>query len=184
MKKFIFSVCLIIITLLIGCERKKKDISYNGEKLSEFLFKQFSNDYLLTLKGESAEISENKNTNISSPSLSLKTKNEIIEIKTDKEGKGEIKVEPETKKIKEIIISGKVLVIYKDLNENITMEITCGKLTYKEEKRQMLFEEKPIVKRGKNIFSGEIIIYNIENNIIEIRGNVNVEIHTEGKSGK
>jgi len=181
MGKFILFVSLIII-LFTGCGKKKENVVSNEEKLTKFSLKQFSNNYSLTLKGESAEISENKNTKISSPSLSLKTKTEIIEIKTDKEGKGEIKVEPETKKIKEIIISGKVLIVYKDLNEKITMEITCGKVSYIEERKEMIFEEKPVIKRGKNLFSGEKIIYNIENNTIEIKGNVNVEIYPEEKS--
>jgi len=183
MKKLIFWG-LIFIFLFISCEKKKENSIYEKEKLTKFSLKQFSNNYSLILKGESAEISENKNTNISSPSLSLKTKNEIIEIKTDKEGKGEIKVEPETKKIKEIIITGKVLIIYKDLNEKTTMEIKCGKVIYKEEKKEMVFEEKPIIIRGKNSFSGDKIIYNIENNLIEIKGNVNVEIYPEEKFSK
>jgi lipopolysaccharide export system protein LptA len=183
MRKFILFVSLVII-LFTGCGKKKENVLSNEEKLTKFSLKQFSNNYSLTLKGESAEISENKNTRISSPSLSLKTKTEIIEIKTDKEGKGEIKVEPETKKIKEIIISGKVLIVYKDLNEKITMEITCGKVSYIEERKEMIFEEKPVIKRGKNLFSGEKIIYNIENNTVEIKGNVNVEIYPEEKTGK
>jgi lipopolysaccharide export system protein LptA len=184
MRQFIFLGSLIIIFLFGGCGKKKENVVSNEEKLTEFSLKQFSNNYSLTLNGESAEISENKSTNISSPSLSLKTKSEMIEIKTDKEGKGEIKIEPETKKIKEIIISGKVLIVYKDLNEKITMEITCGKVTYMEEKKEMIFEEKPVIKRGKNLFSGEKIIYNIENNTVEIKGNVNVEIYPEEKTGK
>jgi lipopolysaccharide export system protein LptA len=182
MRKFIFFVNLIII-LFIGCGKKKENTVFNEEKLTKFSFKQFSSNYSLTLKGESAEISENKNV-ISSPSLSLKTKSEIIEIKTDKEGKGEIKIEPETKKIKEIVITGKVQIVYKDLNEKITMEITCGKAIYLDEKKEMVFEDKPVVKRGKNLFSGEKIIYNLENNTIEIKGNVNVEIYPEERFGK
>jgi lipopolysaccharide export system protein LptA len=62
------------------------------------------------------------------------------------------------------------------------MEITCGKVSYIEERKEMIFEEKPVIKRGKNLFSGEKIIYNIENNTIEIKGNVNVEIYPEEKS--
>lgn len=177
---------LFPLLLIYGCKGKNEEsLSKNEEKLTEFSLKQFSKDYSLTLKGESAEISETQDTNISSPTLSLKTKTEIIEIKTEKEGKGEIKVEPQTKKIKEIVISGNVKILYKDLKtEEIVMEIECGKATYSDEKREMIFEIQPLIKRGKNKFSGDRIIYNLENNTIEIKGNVNVEIYPEEKTSK
>lgn len=181
------NLCILILTLLTfnSCKTKKEPMITNEEKFNEFSFKQFSKEYSFTLKGESAEVDNGKNAQISSPSLSLKTKSEIIEIKTDKLGKGEIKIEQETRKIKEIIISGNVLILYKDLSEgNVTMEIICGKATYLDDRKEMIFEEKPVIKRGKNKFSGEKIIYNIENNTIEIKGNVNVEIYPEEKTIK
>ncbi|MGB9678069.1 MAG: LPS export ABC transporter periplasmic protein LptC, partial [Candidatus Ratteibacteria bacterium] len=166
-------------------EKKREEVISKNEKITKFSLKHFSKNYSITLLGESAEITENKNTEISSPNLSFKTDNEIIEIKTDKEGKGEIKIDPESKKLKEIIITGKVVILYKDkISENITMEITCGKVSYIDEKREMVFEEKPIIKRGKNKFSGEKVIYNIDNNTIEIKGNVNVQIIPEEKISK
>lgn len=180
-------IYLFIFTLLFifsNCSKKEgNNISVNEEKLTKFSLKQFSHDFSLTLNGETAEITENKNVKISSPSFSLKTTSEIIEIKTDKDGKGEVKVDPDTQKIKEILITGKVSIVYKDKKEEkITMEIFCGKLTYIDSKKEMIFEEKPIIKRGKNTFSGERIIYNLEKNTIEIKGNVNVEIYPEEKS--
>ncbi|MCM8771647.1 MAG: hypothetical protein NC922_01015 [Candidatus Omnitrophica bacterium] len=187
MKKKLFYFLLFFLFFLTSCGKKEeKDVkSSEEEKLSEFSLKQFSHKYLLIVNGESAEILENKNIKVSSPSFSLKTSDEIIEIKTDKLGKGEIKVEPETKQIKEITITGKILILYKDKKEEkITMEISCEKLTYIDEKKEMIFEGNPLIKRGKNKFSGDRIIYNIEKNIIEIKGNVNVEIFPEEKSGK
>ncbi|MCM8785130.1 MAG: hypothetical protein NC827_01820 [Candidatus Omnitrophica bacterium] len=178
----LFSLILVIFT---SCNKKKEEVTFKNEKLTGFSLKHFSQNYLLTLNGESAEITESKNTKISSPTLSLKTETEIIEIKTDKEGKGEIKVDPDNKKLKEIIITGKVIILYKDKNtENVTMEITCGKATYIEAKKEMVFEEKPLIKRRGNKFSGEKIIYNIDKNTIEIKGNVYVEIVPEEKTDK
>ncbi|MFN4227343.1 MAG: hypothetical protein ACK4F0_04305 [Candidatus Ratteibacteria bacterium] len=181
----ILLLVFLIVAIFNSCTKKKEEVFLENEKLKGFSLKHFSQNYLLTLYGESAEITENKNTKISSPILSLKTETEIIEIKTDKEGKGEIKVDPENKKLKEIIITGKVVILYKDKNAgNITMEITCGKVTYVEEKKEMIFEEKPLIKRGKNKFSGDKIIYSVDNNTIEIKGNVNVEIYPEEKTNK
>ncbi len=172
--------------IFVSCTKKKnEEIISKDEKIAEFSLKHFSKNYSITLIGESAEITENKNTKISAPNLSLKTDKEIIEIKTDKEGKGEIKIDPENKKLKEIMITGKVIILYKDkTTENVTMEITCGKVSYIDEKREMIFEEKPLIKRGKNKFSGEKVIYNIDNNTIEIKGNVHVEIVPEEKVSK
>ncbi|MCM8804415.1 MAG: LPS export ABC transporter periplasmic protein LptC [Candidatus Omnitrophica bacterium] len=185
MRKVNLSILILILFTFTNCKTKKESIISNEEKFNEFSFRQFSKNYSFTIKGETAEINKNKDTQISSPSLSLKTKSEIIEIKTGKSGKGEIKIEQETRKIKEIIISGDVLILYKDLNQgNITMEITCGRATYIDDRKEMIFEEKPVIKRGKNKFSGEKIIYNIENNTIEIKGNVNVEIYPEEKTIK
>lgn len=183
---FFFGFIFIIIIFFTCCSKKKKEeVNLKNEKFTGFSLKHFSHNCLLTLYGESAEITENKNTKISSPTLSLKTETEIIEIKTDKEGKGEIKVDPENKKLKEIIITGKVIILYKDKKtENVTMEIICGKATYIEAKKEMVFEENPLIKRGKNKFSGERIIYNIDKNTIEIKGNVNVEIYPEEGTGK
>jgi|YelNatPaOPRAMG01_1025707.scaffolds.fasta_scaffold67798_3 lipopolysaccharide export system protein LptA len=188
MKKIFKNLILLISIIFIftSCSKKKKeDIVSRNEKITGFSLKHFSKNYSITLIGESAEITESKNTKISSPNLSLNTENEIIEIKTDKEGKGEIKIDQANKKLKEIVITGNVIILYKDKNTgNITMEITCGKVSYIDEKREMLFEEKPVIKRGKNKFSGEKVIYNIDNNIIEIKGNVNVEIVPEEKISK
>jgi len=187
MKKLVkLFLVLCFLSFFTDCGKKEeKNVSVEEEKLTGFSLKQFSKNYSLTLNGESAEISENKNVKISTPTFSLRTSTEIIEIKTDKGGKGEVKVEPETKKLKEIIITGKVLILYKDKkDEKITMEISCGKLTYIDEKKEMVFEEKPVIKRDKNTFSGDKIIYNIEKNTIEIKGNVNVEIYPEEKTIK
>jgi len=181
-----YIIVLSCLSILISCGKKDKgNIISDEEKLTEFSLKHFSKNYSFTLTGESAEIISNKSTRISAPSFSLRTASEIIEIKTDKEGKGEIKVDPEANKLKEVVITGKILILYKDKKDGkITMEVSCGRVTYVDEKKEMVFEEKPIIKRGKNIFSGEKIIYNIENNLIEIKGNVNVEIYPEEKSDK
>lgn len=172
---------LVLFLFFISCERKKEESHQkNYEKITEFSLKQFSTkDYFFILKAESAEITDNS-TKISSPSFSLQTKSEIIEIKTDKEGKGEVKIGPETKKISEIIITGKIKILYKNKKDGrILMEINCGKATYLDEKKQMIFEEKPEIRRGQNLFSGDKILYDIEKNTIEIKGNVNVEIVPE-----
>ncbi|MCM8817956.1 MAG: hypothetical protein NC915_00505 [Candidatus Omnitrophica bacterium] len=184
--KYLLIFAIVFISnIFTNCSKKEeKNVLINEERIKKFSLKQFSQDFSITLNGESAEIAENKDVKISSPSFSLKTSSEIIEIKTDKGGKGEIKVDPDTQRIKEIIITGKVSILYKDKKEEkITMEISCGKLTYIDSKKEMIFEEKPLIKRGKNTFSGERIIYNIEKNTIEIKGNVNVEIYPEEKSG-
>lgn len=180
MKNFFVVLLLIILNLLSGCQKTKNQSKKEDEKLTNFTLNYFSENCTFVLKGLYAEVIEKDRTKLTSPDLTFKTTTEIIEIKTDKEGKGEIKIDPENKRIKEIIISGKVIITYKDKKTGkITMEINCGKVTYIEEKKEMLFEEKPIIKRGQNIFSGEKIMYNLETNILEIKGNVNVEINME-----
>lgn len=182
-RKIWFIIFIFFLFIFASCEKKKNQTYFPKlqEKITEFSVKQFSTkDYFFTLKAESAENISSDSTKISSPSLSLQTKSEIIQVNTDKEGKGEIKINPETKKISEIIITGKIKILYKDKKDGtILMEINCGKAKYIDEKREMIFEEKPQVKRAQNLFSGDIIFYNIDKNTIEIKGNVNVEIVPE-----
>ncbi|MCS7180939.1 MAG: hypothetical protein N2589_07310 [bacterium] len=189
MKKLTISLifcCFLSFLFFTSCNKREREENLiKNEKLTRFSLKQFSQNYSFTLMGESAEVLQNENTSIMNPSFSLKTESEIIEIKTDKEGKGEIKIDQKNKKIKEVIITGKVLIIYRDIkSEKINMEVTCEKVSYIDQKREMIFEGSPLIKRGKNKFSGEKIIYNIDNDTIEIKGNVNVEIIPEEKSNK
>jgi lipopolysaccharide transport protein LptA len=176
---FIFISCIFFT----GCN-ERKDITENSagqEKISGFSFRQFSPDFNFTLKGESAEIAtDREKTSVYHPALSLETNSEIIEIKTGKEGKAEMEIDPESEQIKDIVITGDIKIYLKDIKtKKITMQANCGKLTYVDKEKKLILEKSPVIKKGENSFSGERIFYLLDENKFEIKGDVNVRIYPE-----
>lgn len=181
-RKILFYAQIIIFSIfLIGCSQKevKNNEINSGNLIKKFSLKQFSNKINLFIDGEAAEI-KSENIKVKKPSLLIDRKTEVIEIKTGKEGKAEIKVNPENKQIEKVIFTGNIKIVQKDKRtEKIIMEAECGKLTYNDKKKEMLMENSPVIRRGKNIFSGEKIYYFLEKNTLQIKGNVNVKIIPE-----
>jgi lipopolysaccharide assembly outer membrane protein LptD (OstA) len=176
-KKLLF--LLIIIFLSYGCSDKKEapQNEISQKSLEKFTFRQFADKTAFTLTGESAEVSEKNDTFIKSPSLSLTTSVEIIEITTGKEGKGEFNFLPDTKKINKVLFTGNVKIFYKELSTGKTnMQGNCKKLTYLESNKMLIMEGDPTLESGKNKFSGDIIYYNLNDNTLKIEGSVNVQI--------
>jgi len=183
-KIFAYGIAILIL-LFSSCSKKEEEKKTDlKEKISSFSLKQFSDKFTLTLKGETAEIiEEQEKTTITSPTLSLKTPEEIIEITTGKEGKAEIKMNPEERKIERIVMTGDIRIVNKNRKTGeIIMEATCGKLTYDNKNQIMIMEISPEIKRGKNSFSGEKIFYRLKDNTLEIRGKVNVHIYPAEKT--
>ncbi|MCX8082675.1 MAG: hypothetical protein N3D17_04700 [bacterium] len=182
--KKVFSI-IIVLLLICGCVRKEenKALEKPEEEIKNFTLKQFTDKRAgFVLEGESAEISSQE-ASINTPQLSLSTGTEIIEISTGKEGSGEIKIDPDEKKVKTIIITGNIKIVYRDIKtKDITMEGSCKKLTYRETEKTIIMEISPIIKRGDNYFSGDIMYYNLEKNSLDIKGNVNAQIYTEKSS--
>jgi len=117
---------------LIGCSQKeaRNDEINSGNLIKKFSLKQFSNKINLFIDGEAAEI-KSKNIKVKKPSLLIDRKTEVIEIKTGKEGKAEIEVNPENKQIENVIFTGSIKIIQKDKRtEKIIMEAECGKLFF------------------------------------------------------
>ncbi|MCD6221426.1 LPS export ABC transporter periplasmic protein LptC [bacterium] len=174
---------LIILSfmLLIGCNKKevRNNEIKSGNLIKKFSLKQFSNKINLFIDGEAGEI-QSENIKVKKPSLLIDRKIEVIEIKTGKEGKAEIEINPENKQIESVIFTGNVKIIQKDKRtKEIIMEAECGKLTYSNKKKEMIMENSPVIRRGKNVFSGEKIYYYLEKNTLQIKGNVNVKIIPE-----
>ncbi|MCM8776812.1 MAG: hypothetical protein NC905_00890 [Candidatus Omnitrophica bacterium] len=173
---------IIVLILISGCTKKEENkISEKPEEeIKHFTLKQFAdNKGGFVLEGESAEISSG-GASMTTPQLSLSTGTESIEITTGKEGSGEIKIDPDEKKVKTITITGNIKIVYRDLKtKDITMEGSCKKLTYNEIEKIIIMEVNPVIKRGNNYFSGDVMYYNIEKNSLDIKGNVNAQIYTE-----
>ncbi len=151
------------------------------EQVTHFSLKQFAQDKTsFTIQGETAEVFSTGGTSISTPELSLNTATENIEIKTGKEGKGEINIIPDKKKVQTIVITGNVRIIYKDIKtEAVTMEGRCSKLTYNDKEKVLIMEGSPVVIRGRSHFKSDIIYYRLDRNILELKGNVNAQIYSE-----
>lgn len=181
-KKSIFGLSLIFLIILFfnGCNKTSTNNNKTGEnQLKKFSLKQFSNNFNIILSGEAAEVKK-KNIEVRKPSLTINRKSEIVEIKTGKEGKAEIKINPDNQQIQSVVFSGDIKITQKDINTNkILMEARCGKLTYNDKTQEMVMEKSPVIKRGKSVFSGEKIFYYLEKNSLQIKGNVNVKIVPE-----
>ncbi|HOV21974.1 MAG TPA: hypothetical protein P5150_06420 [Candidatus Ratteibacteria bacterium] len=182
-KKRIFIITVLAffcILILPGCNRKQvENKKIDESQLKKFSFKQFSENFNLTIIGEGAEINE-KDIKVNSPSFYIKGETDIIEIKTGKEGTAEITIQPENKQIQNVVFTGNIKITQKDkVSGKIIMEAECGKLTYNDMAKEMIMEISPVIKRENNIFSGEKIYYFLEKNTLQIKGNVNVKIIPE-----
>lgn len=166
-----------------GCSPEKesvRDSSTFGENIKEFTFRQFAEGTSFVLRGESAEAGQTSQTSVKNPELSLTTPAETINITTGKEGEGAFDFIPETRKINKVIFTGGVKILYKEADTGkTTMEGNCAKLTYLEEDNLLIMEGSPVLKSDGNIFSGNIIYYNFNDNTLKIEGNVNVQISTD-----
>ena len=174
----------IVILLLLACSCAQKEENRLSEQPEEeiksFTFKQFAeNKAGFILEGESAEISSG-DASMKTPQLSFSTDKESIEVITGQEGAGKITMDPDENKVNTIIITGNIKIIYRDIiTKEITMEGSCKKLTYSEANKTITMEISPVIKRGDNYFSGDIIYYNLVTNSLDIKGNVNAQIYTE-----
>lgn len=180
--KKIYLFVVILMFLVSGCGKKEetKLLEKPLEEIKCFTLKQFTEDKAgFVLAGEKAEVLSGE-ASISTPRLSLSTANEFIEITTGKEGTAEISIDPEKKKIKSITIKGNIKIINRDIKtQQITMEGSCKELIYNENEKIITMEVSPVVKRGNDFFSGDVMYYNLEKNSLEIKGNVNARIYTE-----
>ncbi len=179
-------VLAALIFMTWGCSRKAKNEQpavKPEEEITGFSLKQFADDKTnFVLQGESAEISSETGTTISTPELSLETSTETIEITTGKEGKGEIKIIPDEKKVQNIVITGNVRIVYKDIKTGmVSMEGRCGKLTYNAAEKTIVMENSPVITRNKSQFRSDAIYYRIDRNTLELKGNVNACIYSEEK---
>lgn len=184
LKKILIIAVLIFLTY--GCSKKSENeqpVDKDEEKITHFSLKQFADEKTsFVLEGETAEISSKGGTTISTPEMSLSTPTETIEITTGKEGKGEIRIVPDEKKVQNIIITGNVRIVYKDIKTGtITMEGRCEKLTYNDKEKTIIMENSPVIIRNKNYFKSDVIFYNIDKNTLELKGNVNARIYSEEK---
>lgn len=179
-------VLVTVVFLTYGCSRRTENeqpADEPGEEITRFSLKQFADDKTnFVLKGETAEISAKTGTTIATPELSLETATEAIEITTGKEGKGEIRLIPDEKKVQNVVITGNVRIIYKDIKTGaVTMEGRCGKLTYSDREKMIIMEDSPVITRNKSHFKGDVINYRIDKNTLELKGNVNARIYSEEK---
>jgi len=184
-RKLIFLSFLFLISS--GCNKKQEEKPFpniSGEKLSGFSFQQFSEKFNIELKGENAEISQDKKNNfVKKPSFSLSSKTEIIEVSTGHQGTAKVKLEQNLQKIEEIFIEGDIDIIQKNIKTNeVVMEAHCKKLTYIDKKKVLIMDGNPIIKRKKGTFSGEKIFYYWDENKVEITGKVNVTIYPDETS--
>ncbi|MDD3725578.1 MAG: LptA/OstA family protein [Candidatus Ratteibacteria bacterium] len=177
----ISGLILILLFLTYGCAKKEENKTSERpeEEIKQFTLKQFADNKGFVLEGEGAEISSD-GASITTPQLSLSTANESIEITTGKEGAAEVSIDPDKKKVRFITITGNIKIVSRDIKtQDITMEGSCKKLTYNEPNKTIIMEVSPVIKRGNNYFSGDVMYYNIETNSLDIKGNVNAQIYTE-----
>ncbi len=178
-------IFLIIMTifLLNACSREEQqaETEYPSEKVADFSFRQFAEKINFTMQGETAEIEGGQQTtSVTRPDVSLETATETVEITTGREGTARIELDPAARTLKRVIIEHDVTVVYRDLaTGDVTMTALCQKLTYISEREILIMEGSPRVKRGMSSFSGDIIEYNLETNLMEIKGDVNVQFYPE-----
>lgn len=178
--KILINALIFIMVFLCSCEKKNtENPAVEKSQFKNFSLTQFSEKTHLVLTGEAAELKES-DIKVKQPSFKISGKDEVIEIKTGKNGNAEIQINPETKQIQKVIFTGQVHIIQIDKKSNdILMEAECGKLTYSDKEKILIMEDSPIIKREKNTFSGEKIYYYLEKNTLQIKGNVNVKIIPE-----
>jgi len=177
-------ITISVLFLLTGCQREKtseSDSNTPSQKVEHFSWKQFSPQLRVELSGESAELTpDQKVATLSQPTLSLKTQDSVIEIRTGKEGSAEIKINPRLQQMEAAILEGNIHIVQKDITgKKVLLEATCQKLTYQDGTKLLIMEGNPVVTREKNTFSGEKIFYYWTENRIEIKGNVKVLVYPE-----
>ena len=180
-------ILLTVVMLAYGCSRKpesEQPAEEPREEITRFSLKQFADDKTsFVLKGETAEILPGAGTAVEAPELSFQTATEMIEITTGGEGRGEINLVPDEKKLRNVTITGNVRIVYRDIKTGkVTMEGRCGKLTYNDGEKIIVMEKSPVITRNTSNFKGDVIYYHLEKNTLELKGNVNVRIYGEEKT--
>jgi LPS export ABC transporter protein LptC len=180
-------ILLAVAILAYGCSRKPENeqpAEEPREEITGFSLKQFADDKTsFVLKGETAEIASDSGTAVAGPELSFQTATEVIEITTGGEGRGEVNLNPDEKRVRNVTITGNVRIVYRDIKTGaVTMEGRCGKLTYNDAEKTIVMEKSPVITRNKSNFKGDVIYYHLEKNTLELKGNVNARIYGEEKT--
>lgn len=174
--KRIFTVIMIVCLIFSGCGRKKtvEQVQDTRQILKNFTIEFFDSTFKGTLKGLAAEKNtDNSRATVSKPSIEIKSKNYIIEIKTGSTGTGELFLEPETQNVKKIVIQNKVSIVQKNPETSqINFSAGCEHLTYLEAEDTIIMEGSPWVMQGSNKYSADRISYSFKENKLRFEGNV------------
>lgn len=176
--KKILAITMIVCLILSGCGRKKstQQVQHTSQILKNFTIEFFDNTLKITLMGFAAEKdTTNSRATISKPSIEIKGKNYIIEIKTGSTGTGELFLDPETQNVKKIVIQNKVSIVQKNPETSqINFSAGCERLIYHEAEDTIILEGSPWVIQGTNKYSADHITYSFKENKLRFEGNVQV----------
>ncbi|MCM8758544.1 MAG: hypothetical protein NC906_02060 [Candidatus Omnitrophica bacterium] len=179
-------VFVLACLLVSGCGKKKSvgKLHPTGQLLKDFTMEVFGDTFKLTITGIAAEKkSSESQASVSGPTLEIKSKNFIVEIKTGPKGTGEVFLDPETQGITRIIIQNNVNISQKNPETGqINFSANCDKLTYLEKEEIVIMEGSPKVQQGENIYRADRIIYSFRENRLRFEGNVQVNFR-KGISG-
>lgn len=183
--KFVL-ITLLVCSLISGCGRKRntEEIQQPGQMMKNFKMEFFGDSFNFTLSGMAAEKKGSETrASVSSPSVEIKSKDFILEVKTGIKGTGEVFLEPETQKIEKIVIRNGVNIVQKNTETNqINFSATCETLTYLEKENILVMEGSPKVQQGENQYSADRIVYSYKENRLRFEGNVQVNFK-KGASG-
>ncbi|MCM8805761.1 MAG: LptA/OstA family protein [Candidatus Omnitrophica bacterium] len=182
-KLFVIFVIVCFILMMQGCGRKKTtaEIQQITQELKNFKMEFFDNSFRTTLTGIAAEKNpSNSQASVSRPSIEIKSKNFIMEIKTGAKGTGEVFLDPSTQAVIKIVIQGGVTIVQKNPETSqVNFSASCEKLTYMEKEDIVVMEGSPQVIQGQNQYSANRITYNMKENKLNFEGNVQVRFKRE-----
>jgi lipopolysaccharide transport protein LptA len=99
----------------------------------------------------------------------------VIEISTDKSGKGEVALEPSTQKIEGIVLQGAVTIVQRPVKGGSpSFTANCRKLTYQQERDVLIMEGSPEIFQGGNQYQADRIVYDMKSGKLVFEGNVRV----------
>ncbi|HPP66823.1 MAG TPA: LptA/OstA family protein [bacterium] len=176
--KKLFTVLMLVCLVGSGCGRKKTTIESQdtGQSMKNFSMEFFGDSFKANLKGEAAEKqSSNNQASVTKPSLEIKSKNFIVEIKTGSKGTGDVFLDSETQNVIRVVITNDITIIQKNPDSlQVNFSATCGRLTYFEKEQIVMMEESPVLKQGVNEYKADKIVYNLNENRLRFEGNVRI----------
>jgi lipopolysaccharide export system protein LptA len=170
---------IVLLCLVVGCAKKEAPhLEESSAMLEKFRIESLAGKVALVVTGESAE-QENAGakTVVKKPDLKISSKNSLIDITTDKTGKGELLLDPSTRKISDILLEGTIRITQKpEEGAPPSFIATCTKLIYRQNKEILIMEGSPEIVQAGNRYRADRILYDMRSGKLAFEGNVRVQV--------